>query len=120
MHGGSSILGNFNDVHGITWDGKYWVINGFQINRISQVSVIRRHGRLAGVTTINGAHAQMGPLAIYNNHSGAQGTQVVGTIGYSYSEVFFWDYPSGGNPIAEITTQGLSFGVAISLKSTNN
>jgi hypothetical protein len=53
----------------------------------------------------------MGPLAIYNSLPGAQGTQVVGTVGYSYPEVFFWSNPSGGDPIAEIT---------ISLKSAKN
>jgi hypothetical protein len=124
MLGGSSEIGNFNDVHGIAWDGKYWVINGQAMDEISRESVVPHHqrfiGRLEGVTTIRGAYSQMGPLAIYNDHSSSQGTQVVGTVGYDYPEVFYWAYPSGGSPIAVITT-GLDrpLGVAISLKSAN-
>lgn len=62
-------------------------------------------------------------LAIARAHltpgRGSQGTQVVGTVSsYDYPEVFFWEYPAGGAPIAEITTGlDLPFGVAISLKS---
>lgn len=59
----------------------------------------------------------MGAIAIYSNGPGSEGTQAVGTVGYSYPEVFYWKYPSGGQPFAEITT-GLDrpLGVAISLK----
>jgi hypothetical protein len=116
LHGGSS-FGTFNDVHGIAWDGKYWAINAFEIKQISRARITHHKGHVAGITYIGGPESQMGPIAIYSNGPGSEGTQAVGTVGYSYPEVFYWKYPSGGQSFAEITT-GLDrpLGVAISLK----
>jgi hypothetical protein len=59
LHGGSEFR-VFNDVHGIAWDGKYWVINGFEEGLISQVRVIRRHGHLAGKRTFKERPTRLG------------------------------------------------------------
>jgi hypothetical protein len=120
ISGGTSTYGeSFNDVHGIAWDGKYWVINGVGINELSRVTIAHLGGHVAGTTFIYGPHGQMGPVAIYNTSRRSQGTQAVGTVAYVYPEVLYWRYPSGGQPVAEITN-GFSqpMGIAISLKQT--
>lgn len=115
LHGGSE-FGVFNEVHGIAWDGKYWVINGFEGGLISQVRVKRHRGRLAGQSYIQGGAEALGPIAIYNDGKGSQGSQAV-AASFTDDEVSYWKYPSGGQRVAEIVT-GLSepYGVAISLK----
>jgi hypothetical protein len=119
LHGGSS-YGAFNDVGGIAWDGQYFGIDGTDAYLISQERISRRRGRLAGQTRVDGPVGQLGPIAIYNANGGpgSQGTEVVGAVAWTPEPtVYFWKYPSGGPPVAEILT-GLDrpLGLAISLK----
>jgi len=55
-----------------------------------------------------------GPIAIYRKSLKSRGTQVV--AGDGASTVFYWNYPTGGDDIAQIAKNlDDPFGVAISL-----
>lgn len=86
---------------GIQWDGRYFVIDDYNIYR---VSVISGQGYYVGQTQEQIGGGQAGPFWIYNIHPNKQGTEVVGPYDeFSSSEVKYWDYPSGGDSIAEIS-----------------
>ena len=107
---------NWYDVFSILWDGKYWVIDSYDLYRYS----INIKAQYIDTITLSG-EGYLGPIAIYRKSHNAYGTQLVGTSGYNYSgtpEVTYWNYPAGGDPIFQITSKDLDkpYGVAISLK----
>jgi hypothetical protein len=86
---------------GVQWDGRYFVVDDYNLYR---VSVISGQGYYIGQTQVQNGGGQGGPFWIYNIHPKKQGTQVVGPYGdFSYGDVEYWDYPNGGDPIAEIS-----------------
>lgn len=106
----------WNNVQGIQWDGKFFVIDDSSAIRISLI-----HGQAyyVGLSSLSyGSAHSSGPFWIYNNESSQQGTQIVGAARESSRGwVMFWHYPAGGNPVYELT-HGVDapFGVAVSLK----
>jgi hypothetical protein len=122
ISGGSSWDGNFNGVQGITWDGKYWVLNTESYsNEIYRVAIRGLRGHRVGTTYLSGVEFNLGPVFIYNNRPGSQGTQVVGATTYDYAEITYWKYPTGGSPIAQIFKDlDRPYGVAVSLKQIVN
>lgn len=117
ISGGSSWGGGFDGVQGIAWDGKYFVLNDELSSEVLyRVAIRRDHGRVVGRTYLD-EQWDLGPIAIYNNHSGSEGTQVVGASGYDEVSVTYWKYPAGGPPTAQITKNlQRPYGLAISLK----
>lgn len=108
------------DVEGIQWDGKYFVLDSYDIYRIALL-----HGQAyyVGETDVGSRDENpSGPYWIYNAKASGQGTQVVGgENGEEYgSEVDYWDYPAGGEYPIEELTHGIDrpFGVTISLKKS--
>lgn len=97
-------------INGIQWDGRYYVIDDTALYR---VSVIKGQGYYVGSTDLQVCCGQVGPFWIYNANSKRQGTQVVGAYeGF----IDYWNYPAGGDPIAQIS-HGISqpFAVTVSL-----
>lgn len=91
----------YENVSGIQWDGKYWVIDEGNLYRVSLVS---GQGFYVGETSLNIFGGQGGPFWIYNSSSGKQGTQVVGPVNeFSNSEVEYWNYPGGGDSIGYVS-----------------
>jgi hypothetical protein len=85
-------------VTGIQWDGRFFVLDDYYLYRISLI-----HGQAYYVGMTDLYHSGGGPFWIYNNKLSGQGTQVVGGYaGDSYSWVYYWDYPVGGNPIYQL------------------
>ncbi|HEY2475595.1 MAG TPA: hypothetical protein VGI19_12465, partial [Candidatus Cybelea sp.] len=107
---------NWYEVFSILWDGKYWVIDSYDLYRYS----INIKAQYVDTITLSG-EGYLGPTAIYRKSLNAYGTQLVGTSGYLYGgtpELTYWKYPAGGSPIFQITSKDLDtpYGVAISLK----
>lgn len=102
-------------VNGIQWDGKYFVIDDFD-GELDRISLVKGLAYFVGDTYLE--EEASGPYWIYNANPKAQGTQVVATGGSrSYGEVYYYHYPSGGEPIHYIS-HGLDgpFAAAISLR----
>jgi len=109
---GPSSSWTWKNVTGIQWDGKYWVIDDYQPYR---VSVIDGQGYYIGFTALQASGGTAGPFWIYNDDPTEQGTQVVGVFSEpSRDYVYYWDYPGGGAPIAEIW-KGISRPVALTV-----
>ena len=87
------------NVGAIEWDGKYFVINDYNLYRISVT-----HGQAFYIGSTSLDPGSYYPFWIYNDNSAEQGTQVVGSV-YSDSQngVDYFDYPSGGDPTYQIT-----------------
>lgn len=118
MSGGPTWGGGFDEVIGLAWDGRHYVVTPWQNGGyIWQVVVKGDQGRVIRRIELNG-HRVVGPIAIYNNHKQVEGTQVVATWSTrSQSAVAYWKYPAGGDNIGEITQDlAYPYGVAISLK----
>jgi hypothetical protein len=102
----------WENVNGIQWDGRYWVIDYYNLYRIS---VANGQGYYVGQTDLQDFDGQPGPFWIYNIHRKSQGTQVVGAYNeFSSSSVVYWNYPSGGDGIAEIS-KGIDKPVAVTV-----
>ncbi len=105
----------WNDVQGIQWDGKYFVLDEY--SELYRVSLIKGQAYYIGDTYVS--KPGNGPYWIYNANPKKQGTQVVAGAGSGSSgEVYYWDYPAGGDPIHYVS-HGVDepFGVTISLKN---
>jgi hypothetical protein len=87
----------WQDVNGIQWDGRYWVVDAYYLYR---VSVADGQGYYVGETQLQTFSGLPGPVWIYNIHPKEQGTQVVGPY---EGGIDYWNYPSGGDAIAEIS-----------------
>jgi hypothetical protein len=99
----------WSEVPGVAWDGEYFTVESYRA--IDQYSINIKPALIGTVQLDEGE----GPVAFYPPNSKQQATQAVGT-GNSENDVFYWDYPTGGAPIATIA-HGLArpFGVAISI-----
>ena len=92
---------SYENVSGIQWDGKYWVIDDSDLYRVSLFS---GQAFYVGETALNIFSGQGGPFWIYNSRPNKQGTQVVGPVNeFSNSEVEYWNYPAGGDSVAAIS-----------------
>jgi hypothetical protein len=101
----------WESVNGIQWDGRYYVIDADELYR---VSVLNGQGYYIGQTYLQ-VDGATGPFWIYNIHLKKQGTQVVGPYNdFSYGSVDYWNYPSGGDAIAQIS-KGLDNPVAVTV-----
>jgi len=99
---------------GLAWDGKYWVAGPYY-NYIN-LYTINVKASLVGTVKLVPASDYAGPVAIYRKSLKSRGTQLVAGVGAS--DIDYWEYPTGGTPIAQISTDLDSpFGVAISLKT---
>jgi len=107
---GPSSSGDYEDVQSINYDGKYWVVNAFGLYRFS---IKNDQAQLVG--EIGLSPPPRGPVWFYRKTPKAAATEVVGSS--EQNVVDFWNYPAGGQPIADIT-KGLNqpFGVAITLR----
>ena len=102
----------WEDIDGIQWDGRYWVIDDYELYR---VSVANGQGYYVGATDLEDEGGQPGPFWIYNIHPKKQGTQVVGVYDdFGSSSVEYWNYPAGGDAIAEIS-KGIDEPVAVTV-----
>lgn len=100
-------------VYGIQWDGKYFVIDNYYLNR---VALIHGEAYYVGTTNIYGGSF---PIWIYDNKPGQQGAQAVGgSYSHSYSNVSYWHYPAGGNPYYKLS-HGVDqpLGITVSLRT---
>lgn len=91
----------WRDVTGIQWDGRYFVIDDYDLYR---VSVINAQAYYVGQTNLTESGAY-GPFWIYNDKPNKkQGTQVVGSYNdFRYVGVYYWNYPAGGDAVASIS-----------------
>jgi hypothetical protein len=110
---GPSSSDYYEDVRGVAWDGKYWVIDDYYLYQIS-IS-----GGKAHYIGYVGLSPSVGPTWFYRKNGTSPATQVVGAV-YSDNSNFdvdYWEYPAGGNPVHSVS-KGLDdpYGVTISLK----
>jgi hypothetical protein len=92
---------SWNGVSGIQWDGRYYVIDDYDLFR---VSVVNAQGFYVGETSLNNCCGQTTAVWIYNIHPNKQGTQVVGGFSErSYNLVEYWNYPAGGDQIGYVS-----------------
>lgn len=104
----------WENVTGLQWDGKYFVIDFYNLYR---VRVINAQAYYVGETGLTEPDVY-GPFWIYNDKPNKkQGTQVVGAFnGDRYSGVEYWNYPAGGDSVSSIS-KGITepFAVTVSL-----
>jgi hypothetical protein len=95
-------------VQGVGWDGEYWTVEAYDLYQYT----INIKPQLIGTVKLQG---DSGPVAFYGADPNKQATQAVGADSTGY--VYYWKYPAGGEPIAQVT-HGLDepFGVAISVQ----
>jgi hypothetical protein len=106
---------NWANLNGIAWDGQYFVLDAYDLYRVSLI-----HGQAYYVDEIlidypEDAHPS-GPLWLYK--SGSQMQIIDGIVGYGYGgAVGIWSYPGGGGATA-MFTHGVDrpFGVTVSPK----
>jgi hypothetical protein len=100
-------------INGIAYDGKYWVVDDYQLYRY-KINIKAEYVDKIALSGGSGA----GGIAVYRKTSRSPTTQIVGAIGYDSQtkDVGYWKYPAGGDPYYEITTDlDAPDGVAISL-----
>jgi hypothetical protein len=98
---GSRQSAAWEDVNGIQWDGKYWVLDDY--GELFRESIVNGQGFYIGDTYFSCCDVD-GPFWIYNIHPNKQGTQVVGVAGnFSYTYVDYWNYPAGGDSIGGVS-----------------
>jgi hypothetical protein len=99
-------------VLGLDWDGEYWTVD---LNDAVFQYSINIKPELVGSVNLDGAGD---PVAFYDPNPKKQATQAVSGYGFENANyVYYWKYPSGGEPYASLT-HGLDrpFGIAISMK----
>ncbi|HEY2553695.1 MAG TPA: hypothetical protein VGI15_00465 [Candidatus Cybelea sp.] len=102
-------------VAGIQWDGQYFVLDG---GALFQISLLNGVAYYVGETQLDEFGEYPESAWIYNANPRKQGTQVV--IPYSNGEVYYFNYPAGGDAIASLY-KGLSspVGVTVSLAKSH-
>jgi hypothetical protein len=98
-------------VLGVGWDGEYWTVDLYDV--VYQYSIDIKP-ELVGSVKFDGAET---PVAFYAPNPKKQATQAVSGEGFENdNDVYFFQYPAGGEPYASLT-HGLDkpFGIAISL-----
>ncbi len=92
----------WEDVNGIQWDGRYFVIDVAYAG-VYRETVSDGQGYYVGATYFDEADGA-GPFWIYDLHPNKQGTQIVGVYdSFGSSSVYYWNYPAGGDAIASIS-----------------
>jgi hypothetical protein len=109
LPGGYRYYGQWIDVDGVAWDGKYWVaIADDTLYRYT----INVDAQFVNQTTLSPSAGAVGPVAIYRKSPKADGTQLVSALG----RVEYWKYPDGVYPFANITKDlDDPYGVTISM-----
>ncbi len=105
---------NWSEVQGLQWDGKYFVIDGY--NELFRVALLKGQAYYVGATYLDIDRPEL--YWVYNNTKDQQGTQIVGASDNgSYSGVAYFNYPAGGDSIYYIS-HGIDapYGVTVSLK----
>lgn len=97
-------------VTGMQWDGKFFVLDDYNLYRI-----LLLHGQAYYASETQLYSGGYGQYWIYENTPGSQGTQAVGP---SYNDsngfVSFWSYPVGGQPVFDLM-HGLDKPVAVTV-----
>lgn len=103
----------WEDVQGLQWDGRYFVIDFYDLFRIAIQS---GQAYFIGETGITESQV-WGPYWIYNSNPKKQGTQFVGAShNTGYPAVEYFNYPAGGDSIASVSKDVSSpAGLAVSL-----
>lgn len=104
------------DLQGLQWDGKYFVVDDYTVYR---VAVSNGQAYYIGYTSLDTFGGYAAGYWIYNNAPTKQGTQVVAAVreDSGTGAAFFWHYPSGGEPIDEVSHAiSAPVAVAVSLK----
>jgi hypothetical protein len=99
-------------IDGIAYDGKYWVVDDYDLYRYK----INIKAEYVDKITLSGGSGA-GGIAVYRKTLRSPATQIVSAIGYNSEtkDVGYWKYPAGGDPYYEITTNlDAPDGVAIS------
>lgn len=95
----------------ILWDGKYWVVGDYYTHFDLLRYIINVKAYYVSMTQLSGAY-DVQQIALYRPIIKSHSAEVVGTNG----DVYYWNYPAGGNPIGQITKAlDYPYGVAISL-----
>lgn len=107
---------NWYNVTGIQWDGKFFIID-FDEDQLYLYSVFKGQAFYAGYVYIDACCSGVSAIWVYNADPSQQGTQLVAAVGEGQGSVYYWHYPSGGEPYATIS-HGIDapVGVTISLK----
>lgn len=104
-------------VQGVAWDGKYWVVE--HANTLYRFTIDVK-AQYVSSTQLTIGFAYAGSVALYRKDPAAQATEAVAgsTSNGSSGAVQYFNYPSGGSPIGDITKGvDLPFGAAISLRT---
>ncbi|HEY6484790.1 MAG TPA: hypothetical protein VIX83_00205 [Candidatus Cybelea sp.] len=102
---------SWRDVTGLQWDGRYYVIDDYDLYR---VSIANGLGYYIGATGTEEEDVY-GAYALYNADPKKQATQYVGTSNDGkYSSVYFFNYPAGGDPVTYLANVSPS-ALAVSL-----
>ena len=113
----STSCGYYGAVEGIQWDGKYWVFANY--NDLLRWTIVNNQSQFVDEIPLYGAYEEgVGPFWLYRKNLKGLATQVVaGSYFESRDAVFYWKYPSGGNPVGSLTKDlAVPFGVVGSLK----
>lgn len=99
----------------VFWDGRYWVVSAY--DSLYRYSIdVKAH--YEGSTLLLASDGDLNQVAEYTPLAQSHGYEVVGATQAfpSGGDIYYWKYPVGGNPIAQIT-KGLDqpYGVAISI-----
>jgi hypothetical protein len=78
----------------VQWDGRYLAIGDDAMNKIYRFSISGSSGTLQGTTTLGGAQSVQ--------QWWIKGKKVIGSDDLP-STVWYWNYPTGGNPTKSIT-----------------
>lgn len=105
---------NWQQVQGLQWDGKYFVIDDY--DELFRVALLKGQAYYVGVTYLDIERPAL--YWIYNNSKDQQGTQIVGASDNgAYSGVAYFKYPAGGDSI-DFISHGIDtpYGITVSLK----
>lgn len=103
-----SLNQSFGGPGSVQWDGKYLAIGDDSTNEIYRFMISGSSGTLEGSTSLGGLKEDVVQWWI-------QGKTVIGAEGEP-SNIFYWDYPTGGNPTKDITKAVFApAGVTVSL-----
>jgi hypothetical protein len=104
----------YQDVQGLAWDGKYWIVDSY--NELYRYT-INIKAQLVDRIALSGGDDNPGPVWIYRKNFKGAGTEAVAASSANSGKgiVDYWKYPAAGSPVDEITSDLDSpFGVAVS------
>ncbi len=100
---GPSKSWTWEDVQGLQWDGRYFVVNFYGLYR---VAISNDEGYYVGQTGFDGEELY-GPFAVYNKNPKKQATQFASAYiddDQNYDAVYYYNYPQGGESSGYLTT----------------